>query len=332
MGFVRNIFSGVIEDCRCPFYRYLDDTEGFQSINCVRFGLGLGAGTCGDHELEVYKVHKLTFFPQPCGFWEGDYEYVTELPDQSVTETVSSYSPPCSGFPAAYRTKTTTRTRTIDTECDFGFMDDCCIFESNTEYGTECVEAPDPFSTTTYSGANTIGQHIAAGNISYYTSCSSGDCFNNGTYLSGPYSKFPAFMYGQNAIIKREGFFGLKATGLQVGLKYKYGYTVWRAIQPQGGSRSWTKVQDFRRDFIATSDEEEIDPIPTDWDTLTAEQRWFEVSGEDPDGGTSGSPTFTPVTVLSGYEYYVNNFGIIQDFGDTSCNAWITATDDGTTP
>lgn len=321
MGFVRNVLSGVIEDCRCPFYRYLDDTEGFQSINCVRFGFGFGAGTCGDHELEVYKVHRVTSFPQPCGFWEGDYQYVTELPNKAVTETFDFYSPPCSGFPNAYRNKTITETKTIDTDCDFNFGQTCCNLERETTYGTECVSAGDPFETTTYSGANTIEQHIEAGKISYYTSCTAGDCFNNGTYLSGPYSKYPAFMYGQNDIIKREGFFGLKATGLQVGLKYKYGYTVWRAIQPQGGSRSWTKVNDFRQDFIATSDEEEIDPIPTNWDTLTNEQRFFEVSG-----------TFTPVPVLSGYEYYVNNFGIIQDFGNTSCNAWITATDDGTTP
>lgn len=330
MGFVRNVLNGVIDDCRCPVYRYLDDTEGFQSINCFRFGLGLGAGTCGDHELEVYQVHKLTYFPQPCGFWEDGYEYVTELPNHVVQNGVGFYSPPCSGFPNAYRTVITTRTANIDTNCDFNIGQTCCDEEVEREFGEECV----PFSESTfvYSGSNTLQAHLDAGKISYYTNCNSGDCFNNGTYLSGPYSKFPAFMYGQNAIIKREGFFGLKATGLQVGLKYKYGYTIWRAIQPQGGSRSWTKVNDFRRDFIATSDEEEIDPIPTDWDTLTAEQRWFEVSGEDPDGGTGGSPTFTPVTVLSGYEYYVNNFGIIQDFGNTSCNAWITATDDGTTP
>ena len=321
MGLVRNVLWDVIDNCLCPTYRYLDDTDDFRARGCVNF-------VCGDHELEVYQVHKVTLFPRPCGFWEEDYEYVTELPNKAVTETFELHTPPCfsaiHGQNKVYRTKKITETKTIDTNCEFNFGSRCCNTERETIYGTECVLVGDPFYTTTYSGANTIGQHLQAGKISYYEKCeSSDDCRSlyDGSYLSGPYSKFPTFMYGQRPIIKREGFFGLKATGLRVGLKYKYGYTVWRTIQPQGGQRSWTKVNDFRQAFIATSDEEEINPIPTNWDTLTNEQRFLGVSS-----------TFTPVPVLSGYEYYVNNFGIIQDFGNTSCNAWITATDDGTTP
>jgi len=328
----RPLNSSVIDNCRCPYYRFpSDSSQSFQSINCIRFGIDSSSSPCGDHDLEVYQVHKKTYFPRPCGFWEDDYEWVTELPNQVVIESVSFYSPPCSGFPNAYRTKTTTQTKTIDAECEGGFGQNCCDLESDAEYGTECVPYSDTVST--YSGANTITQHLEAGIITYYESCTAGDCYNNGTFLRGPFSSFPAFMYGQGAIVKREGYFGLKATGLRVGFKYKYGYTVWRRVQPQDDVPSFSKVSDFRSSFIATSTEEEIDPIPEDWDTMTQEERWFTVSGEpEEEGEGETTPIFQEIPLVEGYQYYINNFGIIQDFGTTSCNAWITGTDDGTTP
>lgn len=317
MGHVfQTVFSRIISNCNCPTHKKPDNSDAFSSINCVRFGRVLTTGSCGDHGLDVYQVHKVTSFPRPCGFWEDDYEWVTEIPNQLITNTYDLHSPPCNG--PDYRSKTITENKTINTSCEFGFGDQCCDYTEEVSYGEDCVAAGDPFETYEYSGANTIGQHIAAGNISYYQSCNSSDCREGFTYLSGPYSKFPAFMYGTKSIIKREAKFGLKATRLMIGLKYKYGYTVWRTLQPTNGTRSWSKVQDFRGSFIATSDEEEINPIPSNWNTLTNEERWGSASG------------FTTVPNISGYEYYINNFGIIQDFGDTSCNSWINGEDDGT--
>lgn len=300
-----HVFQGMIDDCVCPKYREPDFSNAFDSHNCVRFGTNFN---CGAHDLEVYAVKKRTSFPRPCGFWEDDYEWVTELPSQRVTDTFDFYSPPCSGFPEAYRTRTITRTKTIDTNCDFNFGQTCCIDTLVSDvYGEDCVEAGDPFSTFTYSGANTLDQHLAAGQINY-------DGFVN----DEPTSLLPTFMYGTNVIEKIEGKFGLKAVNLTAGLKYKYGYTVWRRLQPQGNNPAWTKVNDVRTSFVATSNEENIDSIPSNWGSLTEEERWGV-------GGLNSVPE------VQGYEYHINNFGIIQDFGNTSCNAWITGVDDGRT-
>jgi hypothetical protein len=306
MGDLRRALNqGIIEGCNCPTYREPDLTNAFTSRNCIRFGTN---SNCGEHELEVYAVRKRTSFPRPCGFWEDGYEWVTEIPNQVVIDTFDFHSPPCSGFPDAYRTETITQTRTIDTDCDFGFGDNCCIFESNTVFGDDCVEAGDPFETSTYSGANTLNQHIAAGDINY-----------SGFASDEPKSLLPTFMYGINEIEKIEGRFGFKAVNLTAGLKYKYGYTVWRRVQPQNNNPSWTKVNDVRSSFTATSNEENIDSIPSNWGSLTGEQQ-FAVG------------SLTSVPEAQGFEYHVNNFGIIQDFGSTSCNAWQTGVDDGTSP